>query len=124
MATIHLTEDKPAVQVLWISVGDVRSAERARQGARRPRTVLGNHPQRRESATTRSATVNRQEIEAAIQQINDELKGPRISNIERLLLNEDRRDLRNLLAKMDNEPVQGTDGQEVIAEEPAEWSRP
>ncbi len=45
-----------------------------------------------------------EEIEQQIAEITQTLSGPRIPSAERLMLNEDRRDLRKLLAQM-NEAV-------------------
>lgn len=44
--------------------------------------------------------LTRSEIERQIAGISEALKGPRVSNIERMVMNEERKDLRKLLAEL------------------------
>lgn len=47
--------------------------------------------------------MSKEQIQGAIEEICQTLKGPGISNEERLLLHEDRKDLRKLLAEQELE---------------------
>ncbi len=54
--------------------------------------------------------MSRIEIEAEIAEITDELKRPGLSDIERRLYHEDRKDLRQRLAEMNKAPQENSNG--------------
>lgn len=62
----------------------------------------------------------RENIEAAIEGISLALKGPRISNAERLMLHEDRKDLRRKLDELDA-PVLAQSQSSEPREEDVDW---
>lgn len=61
-----------------------------------------------------------EDIRTAIAEISARLKGPGLSNIERLLLHEDRKDLRARLAQL-SETVNGSDDAVVFGPNILNW---